>query len=211
MTWCAKAKGAYAETSDEAYQNALEAYSLLSSRGWTLQAFCGMWGNVGHEGGYNPWRWQGDKVQPTSNSPWHNIGYGFTQFTPGGKYINDSRAKAITGYAPNFSNQTGNASDGYAQMVFVDAYADYYPTTKFPLSYGEYKVSTQPVATMVEIWMRNYERPGSYSTLPTRQKSGEYWFQKLSGVTPEPPTPPGPVPHTSTRMPLLFYLRRRDT
>ena len=78
MPWFAKAKGAYAETSEEAYQNALEAYSLLSSRGWTLQAFCGMWGNVGHEGGYNPWRWQGDKVQSTSNSPWHNIGYGFT-------------------------------------------------------------------------------------------------------------------------------------
>ena len=59
--------------------------------------------------------------------------------------------------------------------------------------------------------MRNYERPGSYNTLPTRQKSGEYWYQKLSGVTPEPPTPPGPVPHTATRMPLLFYLRRSDT
>ena len=211
MTWYAKAKGAYAETSDEAYQNALEAYSLLSSRGWSLQAFCGMWGNVGHEGGYNPWRWQGDKVQPTTNSPWHNIGYGFTQFTPGGKYINDTRAKAMQGYAPNFSNKTGNASDGYAQMLFVDEYADYYPTTKFPISYGEYKQDTQPVATMVEIWMRNYERPRSYSTLPTRQKSGEYWYQKLSGVTPDPPTPPEPVPHASTRMPLLFYLRRRDT
>ena len=211
MTWFAKAKGAYAETSDEAYQNALEAYSLLSSRGWTLQAFCGMWGNVGHEGGYNPWRWQSDNVPPTTGSPWTNKGYGFTQFTPGGKYINDSRAKAMSGYAPNFSNKTGNASDGYAQMQFVDEYADYYPTTKFPLTYAEYKQATQPVTTMTEIWMRNYERPGSYSTLPTRQASAEYWYQKLSGVTPEPPTPPSPDPHTGTRMPLWFYLRRRDT
>lgn len=55
---------------------------------------------------------------------------------------------------------------------------------------------------MVEIWIRNYERPGSYSTLPERQKSGEYWFQKLSGV------PPTPTPVKYKKMPLWFYLRK---
>ena len=208
MTWFAKAKGAYAITSDEAYQNALEAWSILSSRGWTLQAFCGFWGNVGGEGGYNPWRWQGDNVQSSANSPWHNHGYGFTQFTPGGKYINDTNAKSMQGYGPNFSDKAGKASDGEAQIYFLDAYADYLPTSKFPLSYGEYKVSNQPVATMVEIWMRNYERPGSYDTLTTRQKYGEYWYEKLSGTPPTPPTPPTPV-GKSGKMPLFMYLRRR--
>ena len=64
MPWHAKATGAYAQESSEAYDNAVAAWGILSARGFSLLAFCGVWGNVGSEGGYNPWRWQSDIVLP---------------------------------------------------------------------------------------------------------------------------------------------------
>lgn len=185
--WHAKAKGAYAIDSTEAYDNALEAWSILLNSGWTLNAFSGYWGNVGGEGGYNPWRWQSDKVQPSGGSPWTNKGYGLTQFTPASKYID--AAMGYKGYAPNFSDRTGNASDGLAQVLFLNDRADYYPTSRYPETYTEYKVSLESPEYLASVWLYNYERPADpASTEATRKRNARYWFDKLNGV--EPPVPP---------------------
>lgn len=67
--WYAKAAGAYSRTSDEAIANAKEIYGILSGLGWSLNAVCGMLGNMGAESGYNPFRWQSDNVQLSTGSP----------------------------------------------------------------------------------------------------------------------------------------------
>ena len=179
MPWHAKASGAYAETSQEAIDNMQAMADLLTARGWTLNAIAGVAGNIGHEGGYNPWRWQSDNIQPTSNSPWTNIGYGFFQFTPGGKYIN--AAMSYAGYGPNFSDRDGFVTDGQAQVLFVDEQADYYPRDAYPMTYAEYKVSLDTPEYLCEVWMHNYERPASYDTLPQRQASARFWYNTLTG------------------------------
>ena len=203
MAWHCKVSGAYARESTEAIENAKMIYGILSAQGWTLNAVCGVLGNMGAESGYNPWRWQSDKIGSSGGSPWTNKGYGLVQFTPGGKYINDTRAKAFSGYGPNFSDKRGNVNDGNAQMLFVDGYADYYSTSKYPISYAAFKVSTETPSYLAKAWLYNYERPGDpAATESARAANAEYWYQVLSG---EPPTP---TPGTLTFIKKFMVIRR---
>lgn len=145
---------------------------------------------MGAESGYNPWRWQSDKIGVSTGSPWTNKGYGLVQFTPAGKYINS--AQGYDGYSPNFSDKSGGVSDGIAQMLFVNEKADYYPTKTYPISYADYKVSTDNAGTLAVVWLYNYERPGDPSaTLELRREEANYWWDVLSGLPPVPPTPSG--------------------
>ena len=210
MPWNAKAIGPYSRDSVEALENANLISGTLNARGWTVNAVSGLLGNMGAESGYNPWRWQSDDIGVSTGSPWTNKGYGFVQFTPGGKYIDSEAAKVMSGYGPNFSDKPGLASDGYAQMLFVDQYADYYSTTSYPLSYAEFKASTESPAYLARAWLYNYERPADPgATEQARAENAEYWYQILSGEEPPPDPGPGPGPPGRRRkMPIWMMCRR---
>lgn len=193
MDFDCKASGAYARTSRQAIDNAKKSWQILGGLGWSINAFCGLWGNVGHESGYNPWRWQGDKIGASGGNPWTNKGYGFTQFTPASKYIvdkvNGGWPGKQNGFGPNFSNRRGSLSDGHVQLLFVHYYADYIKTGKYPLSYAEYKKSKESPEYLGGAWLYNYERPGEIEKkLPARQKEARYWFNLLG---PDAPVEPG--------------------
>lgn len=213
MDFYCKKTGAYSQSSNEAIENAHKAWSILGGRGWTINAFVGFWANVGAESGYNPWRWQGDNVRASNGYPWKNIGYGFTQFTPAKKYISDSKAQAINGFGPNFSNRVGSVADGHAQLLFVDQYADYIPTSRFPMSYAEFKRSVQSAEDLAAVWLVNYERPeGIPEKEVTRRRYARYWWGVLSDTPPvdpdDPwdPLPPDPVePDPDFRLPMPVW------
>lgn len=188
MSWHCKTSGAYARTSTEAQENARMIYGILSANGWTVEAISGLLGNIESESGYNPWRWQGDKIGVSTGAPWTNKGYGLTQFTPANKYIGN--ASSFTGYGPNFSDKTGNNSDGYAQMLYLNDHADYIKTSAYPLSYEEFKQSSEDAGYLAIVWLYNYERPADpSSTKAARKAAGEYWYSVLSGEEPPTPTP----------------------
>ena len=210
MPWHNKASGAYSRESNEAYENALMAWGILANRGWGLLAFCGFWGNVGSESGWNPWRWQSDIVLP-ANDPRINYqnghAYGLAQWDAASKYIDGGRS--YTGYAPNYSNQSGGANDGSAQVNFLDDTAvssgQYFPNPNYnyQISYANYKLITYPQYSFdyaARAWFHNYER-GTWDN--QRVISCEYFYNKLSGVT--PPTPAGNIPIW-----LLFKLKERN-
>lgn len=208
MAWHAKISGPYARTSEEAIENANNIWGTLNARGWTVNAVCGLLGNMGAESGYNPWRWQSDLIGVSTGSPWTDKGYGFVQFTPGGKYINAPEAKEVVGYGPNFSDKQGLPSDGYAQMVYVDGYADYYATTAYPENYAEFKASEQTPAYLAKAWLYNYERPEDPgATEAARAENAEYWWAVLTG-TPPPDPGPGPSPGGGKKMSIYYYLRK---
>lgn len=179
MAWHVKATGAY--SGSDAEDNANMIYSILSGKGWTKNAIAGLLGNIQAESGLNPWRWQGDNVQSTTNSPWKNHGYGLTQFTGAGKYINN--ASSYTGYGPNFSDKTGSQNDGTAQMLFLNDNADYYKTSAYPLTYSQYKTSTLSPSYLGAAWVKNYERPAdqSSSVLQYRGQLAENWYTVIGG------------------------------
>lgn len=182
-SWHNAVTGGFGRTSTEAFQNALQTYKKLSSLGWSLNAICGVYGNMEAESGYNPWRWESDAVPSYPSTP--SYGYGLPQFTPSSKYISDSAAQGYTGYGPNWSDHTGNQNDGDAQLEFIHNYADYYPTSTYPLTFAEYKISTYNAGLMARAWLYNYERPADpASTEDARAEAADYWYGILSVYDP---------------------------
>lgn len=216
-SWHAKIRYAYSRTSEEAIENAMCIYDLLHGFGWTLNAISGVLGNIGNEGGYNPWRWYGDNVLAYNDTTWQTTSaYGLVQFHPPSKYISDSRAQAMSGYGPNFSDRVGNVTDGRAQMEFVNYYADYAQTTAYPISYTDYKISVDTPENCALIWVYNYERPGTLTPQEENARSSEarYWYDLLSQYDPDvpptppiPPTPPTPIP--KRKMPVWMMALKR--
>lgn len=213
MPWYAKSTGAYARESNEAYQNALMAWGILNARGWSLLAFCGFWGNVGSESGWNPWRWQSDIVLPVGDPRiqyQNGHAYGLAQWDAASKYIDGGRG--YNGYAPNYSDRTGGVTDGQAQILFLDDTAvssgQYYPNPNYnyQVTYAQYKALTLEGGSSYEYvtraWFYNYER-GTWDN--QRVVSCEYFYNALSGVT--PPTPP-----IGAKIPiwLLFKLKEQN-
>ena len=210
MPWHNKNYGAYLKESSEAYDNALMAYGILRARGWGLLGFCGMWGNVQSESGYNPWRWQSDDILASTDTYYieHQTGhaYGLVQWDAASKYIYGGRG--YSGYAPNFSDSPGGVNDGTAQMRFLDDTAvssgQYYPNPNYPyqISYDDYKAATiddYSIEWITRAWFHNYER-GTWDV--GRVTAATYWYNTLGGVV--PPTP-GNIPIW-----LLFKIKERN-
>lgn len=228
MGWNAKPSGAYAVGSDEWKENIDEAYAQLGGT-WALEALCGMLGNMQHESGMNPWRWQSDAVSLTDRYK----GYGLPQFTPAYGYINDY-GKGVDGYAPNLSvskvTEGASPSDGRAQLIVIDTdkagkflnrtkycdYAnirDYYPMSAYKQGKDLW------LATVA--WLYHYEFPAAqYRTYAAAQGRYKYSLQVFeylnTGEHPEPdPDPdPGPDPQPGVKrakMPIYLYpnYRRR--
>lgn len=195
MTWHVKARGAYPKETQEAIDNATEIYNVLGGQGWTVNAVAGLLGNMDVESGYNPWRYQNDDVQTQASvaAGWE-LGYGLVQFSPAKKYIGSSYTTGLQGYDPNFLDKSGGQYDGVAQCLAINGAlpGQYIPTSTYPLSYDEYKASTEDAGTLAMAFLLNYERPGDPSATENRRReAAAYWYDVLQGHTPEPP---GPTP-----------------
>ena len=219
--WHAKTYGAYARGSTEAFENAICTYNLLTSLGWTIQAMCAVYGNIEAESGYNPWRWEGDAVPSSNESP--DYGYGFPQFTPSSKYILDDNAQANTGYGPNYTDWEGNIFDGDSQLRFINVYADYSTDNPYGynISYNEFKTGHYSPEYLAKAWLHNYERPGEQGTEVEEYRASiaRYWYDLLIEYDPSEPIPPEggggkptPVPsskgdYSGNRFNINFYLK----
>lgn len=203
----------FAPNSAEAKANCLEIWAIVKQYGWTEEAAAAMCGNMQAESAMNPWQWQGFKPRPSTGSPWTNIGYGFYQYTPASKYIDSPVAKGLPGYAPNFSDKTGNPSDGVAQVHFmirndpaqyVDAKINYSPSHgenvpspyygKYP-TFQSFYTSTDAVSILTEVWTWNWERPDPYlQGMDTRKNAAAVYYTYIHGSDPGPGPGPGPGP-----------------
>lgn len=207
--------GYFQITDTETHDNCTEIYNVLSGLGWTLNAICGFIGNCAFESVYNPWSWESN--QPLASTDTYLIdnslthGYGLSGFTPSGKYLHYPQSMSSPYYAPCFTDTVStldpnNAIDGIAQLERVNVGDNAVYVAREPVTFQQYINSTDIVARLTYVWMRNHENPASYSSLQDRINAAEYWYQVLSGGT--PPTPPTPIPITSSRkMPLWMMLR----
>lgn len=185
MGWHAKASGGYALGSQESIDNAVQIYNVLSQFGFEYNPICAILGNIGYESGYNPWRWQSDYIVSTTETYYitHSTGhaYGLFQFDTAGRYLNNTTARGYPEYAPNYANQAGGITDGIAQLKFMNNYdvpinVAYIPTSSYPLTYAQFKVSTQNVDWLTYAWEYNYER-GTWAN--ARLTHADYWFNNL--------------------------------
>lgn len=145
MTWHASTSQWYTPNSQEAIDNATEAYSILIPEyGWTEAACAGMFGNIDHEGMWNPWSWQGsgspaagaltqsyaESITREQGGQIH--GYGLIGWTPAKKYqFNNAHypgeaqwfpgynQESYAGYGPYWSDVPGDPNDGAAQIRLI--------------------------------------------------------------------------------------------
>ena len=201
-------------TTAEKEVNAFYIRDYLLDKGWTIEAVCGMLGNMEHESALNPGRWQGNNVGNTSG------GYSLTQWTPATKYIN-----WCTDEGRNDPSEMDNA---LSRIIWeLENNAQYAATSGYPETFAEFSVSTKTPYYLACAFAWNYERSavvlwGASSkaeadTLTEAEKeanrealrqrrggSANKWYEFLTGSA--PPTPPTPTPTKKKKMPLWMLL-----
>lgn len=215
MSWYAKVTGGYDRTSRQAKKNAANIASILKGQGWSIKSIAALLGNGAGESGLNPWRWESDYV-PTYNEflSWQGSaalshGYGIFGFTPASNYINSTNETQLAqyGYAPNFSDRQGNASDGGAQVVYfvstvqqnwthnlynyyqddfaaigVDINDFYYLTFAEFVSGVDQQMNELSVRDLTGAFELCYEKPADWaaaSSFHSRVQNAEYWYDVL--------------------------------
>lgn len=199
--WHAKNTGEYARDSVEAMENGEMFLAYMMLRGFTKEACSAIWGNMGHESVYNPWRWESDIVLPQGSPliPDSRVhGYGLPQFTPSGKYLLDSYAQSNADFYPNYSDRPGSPDDAVAQLDFLiysctpgSGYPqapDYFINTiyGYRLTFNEFKNSMQSPEYLAAAWLHNYERPADQSAAVERIRgaTARYWYNLWGGIVP---------------------------
>ena len=186
-------------TSSQMSLNARYIYSYLIDKGWSLNAICGMLGNLQAESSMNPGRWQSNDVGNTS------LGYGLVQWTPSTKYTEWANAQGFTDYSEMDSNLARIIYEVENNLQWISTYA-------YDLSFAEFTTSELPVSLLAKAFLLNYERPAdqSESVQEYRATLSLAWYQELTGTTPtEPSNPIAKNRHKKFNF-VLFNRRRKD-
>lgn len=198
--WGDEQNSSHALNTSQMQINATYIYNYLTNQGWTLNAICGVLGNMEWESSINPGRWQGDDV---GIGP----GYGLVQWTPYTNYTNWS------GIVGDYSTMDNNLN---RIMYEYNNHLQYYATPSYPETFAEFSASTQSPYYLACAFAWNYER--SYVTIhgtPEEQEalrrrrggSANAWYEYLGGVT--PPTPTGNNKYRKFNF-VLYSNRRRN-
>lgn len=226
MTWHAKPSGGYSYNSIEGTENILEIRDTLYSEfGWTLEAITGACVNSTHEGGLNPWRWQGDKYPGAGCGIW-----GFTPSsryltTEGAEYMNKSVTTVTQGASPIVgyyqTKITGTASWGWvstgwrkywSKTTYYKEWAEWkrllsiYGNGTNKISFSTFKTVTD-YRDAIEIFYACFEGSAK-CTMIARANSSKVdpIWTIISGSEPRPPRPPHPY---TARRPLPIYMMVR--
>lgn len=172
-------------TQPEMEENAAYIWQKMGPQGWTMESVAAMLGNMQSESTINPGIWE--------NLDEGNLdgGYGLVQWTPASKYIDWANERGypigdINGQIERINWELENG-------------AQWYPTEAYPITFAEFKASTDSPYTLAMAFINNYERPADPNQ-PWRGEQANEWYAFLGGIPPEPGTRRG-------GMPLYMYLR----
>lgn len=178
----------------EMQNNAAIHFSTLLAKGWTPEAISALLGNEQKESTINPGIYQ--NLNPEHVQPW---GFGLVQWTP---WTNWSNWATENGYAMD---------DGFGQLDWIDRetvpFGQWIPTTQYPETFGEFKVSTLTPEYLADCFLKNFERPEVIDQ-PDRQKYARYWYDWYNNAYVPPPNPPENGGEWKRSMPIWFYLRK---
>jgi hypothetical protein len=153
-------------TMEEMTVNAEYILSYLLARGWTKNAVCGMLGNMQTESTINPAIWQ------NLDSGNMIMGFGLVQWTPASKYIDWANASSFP-YEEMDSNLKRIEYEIEIGLQWIS-------TTDYPLSFAEFKISSESPEYLGQAFLRNYERPAEQNQ-PERSTQARYWYDTLTG------------------------------
>lgn len=173
--------------------NATEVYKYFINKGASLEAICGMLGNMERESTLNPGIKQGAST---------SLGWGLIQWTP---------STVLT----NWCNTYGyNWYDGSAQCERIvcegegtkNASGYWLKTSSYPYTWTQF-LALESVSEATKAYLYERERAPSGDE-DLRIDYANAWYEYFTGSppSPDPPTPPTPVTKRK-HMPLYMMLR----
>ena len=186
--------------SDEMKVNAKFVWNYLGSRGWSLDAVCGVLGNFEAESTINPNRVENSQKDRWPN--WGNYGFGVAQWTPwytkqkpDGSWYDAANYHGSNNPTYGYwAEQNGYtvAADGSGTIGNFEPQLDYL-NANLGTSSGKtwvqnYKTTSAGPEQAAKDFYVYYEKSeaGTWGTRPAKALK---WYEYLSGSTPHPPIP----------------------
>ena len=193
MAWIYEIGVAKYFSTSQMQNNATEFYNYFTNKGATLEAICGMLGNIQRESGLNPGIKQGSST---------SLGWGLIQWTP---------STVLTNWCKTYNY---NWYDGASQCERISCEGEktkgaggaWLPTSEYAYSWSKFLALTD-VTEATKAYLYERERAGIEALSNRLQYAGE-WYEYFSG-TPVPPIPPTPPTSSKrTTMPIYMMLRK---
>jgi hypothetical protein len=161
-------------TDEEMKNNAKCFYGTMNILyGWTLNACCGVLGNMQSESTISPCRWQNDTPYGT---PTESQGYGLVQWTPYTKVLDWLRDNG-------FLIQNFGEGECARMNYEVATNTQWIATSAYPESFKEFTQSKGNPYDLAIEFLANYERPADPNQ-PIRGTQAEQWYQYLKDWKP---------------------------
>ena len=182
----------------EMQNNATLLIVRLQDEGFSINAICGILGNIGGyyslgESSVNPGIWQNLNPDP-------DLGFGLFQWTPSTNFT-------------NWADENGyQHDDGDAQLTWLVTetvpQGQWIETTDYPLSWTEFITSQETPEYLAYAFMNNWLRPASRNQ-PERQQNARWWLDWYNNSYVPPDNPPMTGGEWVSTMPIWMMLRRR--
>lgn len=181
-------------TGNDSQNNAYCVANNLLLKGWSINAICGVLGNMTIE----------SFISPTFKE-YGGDGYGLVQWTPSTNITNYMQKKN-SNWRSSVDVQ-GNLQCDRLEDERHDNPREWYVFNNVPAQFRTYSTmdafatGTSDPAKMAGCFVYCYERPGNYSTLADRQKYARYYWNLLKDYKPLSPTGRG----ERVGMPIWMY------
>lgn len=153
-------------TEEQRTANAQYILDMLRRRGWTRNAICGMLGNMEMESTINPGIWEDFEENNMTK------GFGLVQWTPATKYIDWANEHGIA---------VANINSQLRRILYEVQEGEQYNSQREDITtFFAFTQSTESPEYLAEVFMRDYEQPWVYTTLPQRQEYARKWFNTLT-------------------------------
>lgn len=175
--------------------NASIVYNTLKGRGWSTNAIAAILGNMESESTINPGIWQNLDSSNTSG------GFGLVQWTPSTNYTTWANSK---GY---------EITNGAGQLEWIDEQTipagQWILTEAYPLSFSEFKTSSETPEYLASAFLKNFERAG-VEVEPERRSQARSWYNYISNgeTDPDEPTPQPGIKRTRKKFNFLLFKRK---
>ena len=192
---------------NEMKTNVQYIYSYLTDKGWSLNAICGLFGNLQAESGFNAGIWQ------THNIGNLDGGYGLVQWTPASKYFEWCTQSGLS--------DPSEMDNNLARIIYeVENGLQWIATDDYSFTFKEFTTSTASVSYLAKAFLLNYERPKDQSETKQNERANNAvnWYEYITGEEIDPSDPINPPSSGTTvsgnkrkRFNFILFNRRRRT
>lgn len=166
-------------TDAEIEHNVMAIANALRPLGWSDNAIAGLCGNIQSEGQFNPGQGENSGHSlPDGDNYYFPYGLGLIQWTSGFDDYGNPNPNEMMKSAINSGHKW---YDGRFQCEYMNTGEGYYSTSRWDVSFSEFKTWSGSPSDAASIWLYNRERPENpQASEATRRSRAERWFTFLT-------------------------------